>query len=107
MRKARNSYEIPVRKPEEKGPLRIARCTWENDINIDHKRKKEDDVNWINLYGTKSSHGGEYWNYIFLLCIMIHRHQHSSSLLKIEAVYFFETLLYFFLPTRRHVPEDL
>jgi hypothetical protein len=35
---------------------------------MDLKGIKEDGVNRIHLYGTKGSHGGEFWNYSVLIC---------------------------------------
>jgi hypothetical protein len=41
MGKARNAYKMAVRKPEEKGPLLITGCSWEDDINMDVRGMEE------------------------------------------------------------------
>jgi hypothetical protein len=45
----RNSYNILVRKPEGKRPLGRIRCTWKDNIIIDHKEIVWEGVEWIHL----------------------------------------------------------
>jgi hypothetical protein len=70
MEKTRNAYDILVRKPENKGSLEITGCRWDDDIHMDLKGIKCEDVNWILLlvYQTVGSHCSKYSNYSVLVC---------------------------------------
>jgi hypothetical protein len=44
-----NTYRILVGKPERKRPLGRLRCTWKDNIKLDHRDIGWDCVDWIDL----------------------------------------------------------
>jgi hypothetical protein len=48
-REMRNAYKISVGKPEEKRPVAISRCRWEDNIRMDLWEIKLEGVDWIHL----------------------------------------------------------
>jgi hypothetical protein len=46
MREMRSAYKILVRKPEEKRPLRRARCRWEDNIGLDLREIEWEGLDW-------------------------------------------------------------
>jgi hypothetical protein len=45
----RNAYNILVRKPQGKGPVRRPRCRWKDNVRLDLWRKGCGGVDWIHL----------------------------------------------------------
>jgi hypothetical protein len=56
MGEMRNVYKILVGKPKGKRPLGRHRSRWENNIKMDLKETRSDDVEWIHL-----AQGGDHW----------------------------------------------
>jgi hypothetical protein len=54
----KNAYEILVRKPEEKTPLRSPRHRWEDNIKLNHKEIRWEGMDWIHLALTIGTGGG-------------------------------------------------
>jgi hypothetical protein len=51
MGQKRNAYKVLVGKPEGNRPLKIPRCRWEDNIKMDPKEIRGEDVDWIRLVG--------------------------------------------------------
>jgi hypothetical protein len=57
MGEMRNAYKIVVGKPEGKGPLRIYRHEWEDNIRMDLEEIGREDVDWVHLTQDR----GQWW----------------------------------------------
>jgi hypothetical protein len=49
MGELRNAYDILVKKPEWKRPLRRPRCRWEDNIRMDHRETGLEGLDWLHL----------------------------------------------------------
>jgi hypothetical protein len=65
----RNAYNILVRKPKGKRPLRRPRCRWEDNILMDLREIGCRGVDWIHLTQDRDQWGGTVVNTVMNLWV--------------------------------------